>query len=157
MAESVVGGQEEPGVSASLGQRLAGAVGEHVGIVGVGDSVGRASLARQIGRCRARVEQDRVLLFHEIADGKRDTGGRGVGNHVDLLVIDPLAGYVDADIRLVLMVAADDIDRPAFLGQAGILDRHLGRNYRLGSADVGIETRHIVEDADLRDLVGSLR
>ena len=48
-AEGVVGGQEEPGVAAGLGQRLAGAVGEHVGVVGVGDGVGVAGLAGEVG------------------------------------------------------------------------------------------------------------
>ena len=34
VAEGVVGGEEEPGVAAGLHQRLAGAVGQHVGVVG---------------------------------------------------------------------------------------------------------------------------
>src|SRR6267154_5989843 len=33
VAEGIIGGQEKPAVATSLGQRLAGAVGEHVGVV----------------------------------------------------------------------------------------------------------------------------
>jgi hypothetical protein len=34
MAEGIIGSEEEPAFAAGLGQRLAGAVGEHVGVVG---------------------------------------------------------------------------------------------------------------------------
>src|SRR5581483_6446671 len=42
MAECIIGGDEEPSVAAGLHQRLAGAVGEHPGVVGPVHAVGRA-------------------------------------------------------------------------------------------------------------------
>ncbi|MGY2935405.1 hypothetical protein ACVWZ6_005007 [Bradyrhizobium sp. GM6.1] len=51
------------------------------------------------------------------------------------------------------MVAADDVDLPALLEQAGILDRHLDRDHGVRATDVGIEARHVVEHADLDSLV----
>ena len=51
------------------------------------------------------------------------------------------------------MIAADDVDLPALLGQAGILDRHLDRDDRIGAADVGVEARHVVQHADLDGLL----
>jgi len=49
VTEGVVGGQEEPGITARLGERLAGAFGEHVGIVGYRKRVWRAGLAGDVG------------------------------------------------------------------------------------------------------------
>ena len=113
MAEGVVRGQEEPAIAAGLGQSLAGAVGQHVGIVGEGDRVRRAGLAGEIGGRGTRVEQHRILLFDEVADGERDAGIRRVGDDIDLLVVDPLPREVDADVRLVLVIAAQHVDLPA--------------------------------------------
>jgi hypothetical protein len=56
-------------------------------------------------------------------------------------------------LRLVLMVAAEDVDGPAFFRQAGILDCHLDRGHRIGAADVGIQARHVIQHADLDGLV----
>ena len=53
MAEGVVGGEEEPGVAAALDDRLAGAVGQRVGVVGPVDGGRRAGSLGQIGRGRA--------------------------------------------------------------------------------------------------------
>jgi hypothetical protein len=50
-----------------------------------------------------------------------------------------LPGKVDTDVRLVLVIAADDVDLPALLGQARILDGHLDRDDGIGAADVGVE------------------
>jgi hypothetical protein len=61
-----------------------------------------------------------------------------------------------ADIGLVLMVGDHDIDRLAEHGAAGILDRHARGNDRAGAAQVGIEARLIVENADANDAVGYL-
>ena len=153
MAEGIVGGQEEPAVAAGLGQRLAGAVGQHVGIVGVGDRVRRAGLAGEVGRGSARIEQHRVLLLDEIIHRECHAGIRGIGDRIDLVVVDPGPRDVDADVGLVLVIAAHDVDLPALLEQAGILDRHLDRDHRIGAADVGVKARHVVQHADLDGLV----
>ena len=51
VAERIVGGDEEPGVAARLGQRAADALGQHVGVVGELEAPGRALLADEVGRC----------------------------------------------------------------------------------------------------------
>ena len=81
-----------------------------------------------------------------------DARVRRIGDHIDLVVVDPLPCDVDADVGLVLVVAADDLDLPALLREPGILDRHLDRDHGVGAADVGIEARHVVENADLDGL-----
>ena len=64
MAEGVIRGQEEPAVAAGLGQRLAGAMREHIGIVGHRNRVRRTGFAGQVGAGAAGIDQDCVLLFH---------------------------------------------------------------------------------------------
>ena len=115
MTERVVGGQEEPAVAAGLGQRLAGAVGKHIGVIGERDRVRRAGLAGEVGGRGARIEQYLVLFLDEVVDRERDARVRRVGDRIDLVVVDPLPRNVDADIGLVLVVAADDLDLPALL------------------------------------------
>jgi len=157
-AEGVIGGQEEPGIAAGLGQRLAGAVGEHVGVIGIGNGVGVAGLAGEVGARSAVVEQDGVLFLHHVADGKRHAGIRRIGDRIDLLFVDPLPRDIHADVRLVLVIAADHVDLPALRGQTGILHRHLDGHHCVGTTDVGIKARHVAQYADLDDLVvGHLR
>ena len=129
VAERVVGGQKEPAVAAGFGQCLAGAVGKHVGVIGEGNRVRRAGLAGEVGRGGTRIEQDGVLFLDEIAHRQRDAGVRRIGDRIDLVDVDPLPRHVGADVRLVLVVAADDIDLPPLVEQSGILHRHLGGNH----------------------------
>jgi hypothetical protein len=125
----------------------------HVGIVGHRQRVRRAGLAGDVGAGATRIDQDRVLLFHQIGDRERDAGGWRIDDRIELVDVDPLPGNVDADVRLVLMVGGQDIDLPSLGGKAGILDRHFDRRYRIGAADIGIEARHVVQHADLDRLV----
>ena len=156
MAEGVIRGQEEPAVAAGLHQRLAGAVGERPGVVGPVDRIGRALRTGQIRGGRARNQEHLVLFANDLADGERDRGGRHVDDDVDLVDVDPGARDVGADVGLVLMVGADDLDLHAFLLAAEILDRHLRGDDGAGTGDVGIKPRHVVQDADLGHIVGGL-
>ena len=155
--EGVVGGEEEPGVAAGLHDRLAGAVGQRPGVVGPVDRVRRALRAGQVGGGGARDQEHLVLVAHDLVDRERDRGGRHVDDHVDLVDVDPGAHDVRADVRLVLMVGADDLDLHALGGGAEILDRHARGDHRALAAQVGIGARHVVQDADLDDAVGVLR
>jgi len=153
VAEGIVRGQEEPAIAARLGQRLAGAVGKHIGVEGERNRVRRARLAGEVGGGGARIEMHHVLLARHVAHRERNAGIRRVDDGIDLVIVDPLPGDVGAEVRLVLVVAAQHIDLPALRRQAGVLDRHLDRCNRIGTADVGIEARHVVEYTDLDDLV----
>ena len=148
-AERVIRGQEKPRVAASPGQRLPRPVREHIGVIGEGDRVGRACLSGQVRRSAAGIHQHHVLFLDHIADGQRDTGIRRVGDHVDLLDVSPLPRDAHADIRLVLVVAEDDVNGPALVAQARILDRHRGGHHAVGAADIGIKAGLIVQDTDL--------
>jgi hypothetical protein len=60
---------------------------------------------------------------------------------------------VEADIRLVLMVAEHDFHRHS--GSRGkIIGGHLGAQHRTDTLMVGIRTRHVVHDADLERFRG---
>ena len=82
---------------------------------------------------------------------------RHVDDNIDPVIVVPLAGDRAADIGLVLVVGADDLDLLAVDRAAEIGDRHLGRFDRAGAADVGVETRHVVHDANLDEVSGNLR
>ena len=110
MAEGVIGGQEEPGVAAGLHHRLAGAVGQHPGVVGPVHGVGVALRPGEVGGRRAGDDEHLVLGGGDLAHRQRHAGIRHVDDHVDLVDVVPLVGDLRADVRLVLMVAADQLD-----------------------------------------------
>ena len=157
LAERVVGGDEEPRVAARLDDRAAGAVGQHPRVVGPVHGVGRARLAGQVRRRRARREERLALVLGDLVDGERDAGIRHVDDHVDLVDVVPLARDGRADVRLVLVVGRDDLDLVAALLDAGVLDGHLRRGDRARAGEVGVEARHVGQHADLDHVVGNLR
>jgi hypothetical protein len=57
------------------------------------------------------------------------------------------------NVGLVLVVGGNQIDLPAFRRKPGILDRHLGRQRRARATEVGVETRHVGQHADLDGFV----
>src|SRR6202158_4613051 len=92
VTKRVVGGEEEPGVATGLHQRLAGAVGEHPGVVGPVDGVGVALRTGEVRRGRPRYDEDPVLLPGDLADRERDAGIRRIDDQVDLVDVVPLVG-----------------------------------------------------------------
>jgi hypothetical protein len=93
----------------------------------------------------------------DLAHRERHAGVGNVDDHVDLVDVEPLARDRGADVRLVLMIAADELDLHAFGGGIEILDRELRGGNRAGTAEVGIEARHVAEHADLDGSVAVLR
>jgi hypothetical protein len=55
------------------------------------------------------------------------------------------------------VVGADHLDLLALDGAAEILSRHLCGGERALAGSVGIDARHVGEDADLHDVIGDLR
>src|ERR1700739_3933294 len=98
MAEGIVGGDEEPGVLACLDHRLAGDVGERIGVVGPVHRVGRAGGTGGVGGAATGIDVDLVLLAGQRRDRQRYGGGRHVENRVDLLVVVPVPGDGNADV-----------------------------------------------------------
>ena len=97
------------------------------------------------------------LLARDLLHRERDARGRHVGDHVDPVLVEPLAGDRGADVGLVLMVGADDLDLLAVHRAAEIGDRHLRRLDRARAAEIGIEAGHVGEHADLDRIAGDLR
>src|SRR5262249_24332726 len=64
---------------------------------------------------------------------------------------------VRSDIGLVLVIGADDFDLHALGGGAEIVNRHLCRHNGAGAPEVGINSRHVIQHADLDRAVGKLR
>ena len=114
-------------------------LGEHFGPV-------RSELAAP------ETEENLVLLARDLVDRERDAGIRHVDDDVDVVDVEPLPRDVGADVGLVLVVGADDLDLHAVRGRIEILDRHFGGGDRTGAADVGIKARHVGEHADLDGL-----
>ena len=145
LAEGIVGSDEEPGVAAGLHHRLAGAIAP------------ASRCRRSSGSCSANTSvpvrsdvaapetrQHLVLLARQLADRERHAGGRHVDDDVDVVDVEPLPRDVGADVRLVLMIGADDLDLQAVGGGIEILDREPGGDHRAGPADLGEEARHVV-------------
>ena len=104
-----------------------------------------------------RDQEHLVFVAHDLVDRERDRGGRYVNDYVDLAGVDPLAHDVRPDVRLVLMVGADDLNLHALGGGAEILNCHARRDQRAPAAQVGIGARHVVQDPDPDGAVGVLR
>src|SRR5262249_13570319 len=155
LAEGVVGGDEEPGVLAALDHRLAGDVGQRVGVVGPVHSVGRAGGTGDVGGAAAGIDVDLVLLASQRRDRQRGGGGRHVEVRIDLLIVVPVAGDGDADVGLVLVVGIDHLDRLALDLAAVVGHRHLHGGHRSLAGGIRIQARHVGEHADLHDVVGN--
>src|SRR5262249_7356025 len=155
--EGIVGGQEEPGVATGLHDRFSGSVGERPGVIGPVDRIGSAFGAGQIRRRRAGDQKYLVLVAYDLVHCECNRGRPYVDDHVDLVDVDPRAHDVRADVRLVLVVGADDFDFHAFGRGAEILDRHPGRDDGALATEIGVSPRHVVHDADLDASVAILR
>ena len=130
VTEGIVGGEEEPGVAAGLHQRLAGAVGQHPGVIGPVDGVGVAFRPGEVGSRRAGDDEHLVLGGGDLAHRQRHAGVRRVDDQIDLVDVIPLVGKLRADIRLVLMIAGDEFDFDVRIGLGEVGDRQLGGGNR---------------------------
>ncbi len=156
VAERVVGGDEEPGVAAGLDDGVAGAVGEHPGVVGPVHGVRRARLSGEVRGGGAGDDERLALIAGDLVHGERDAGVRHVEDHVHLVDVVPLAREARADVGLVLMIGRHDLDPEASLGRAEILDRQAGSDHRPLAGEVGVQARLVVQHANLDDAVGNL-
>ncbi len=157
LAEDVVGGEEEPRVVAPLHHGAASDLGKRVGVVGPLHRRRRAGLAGEIRRAAAGDKHGLVLLGGEGLNREGDGGGRQVDDGIDLLVVEPVARDSHTDVRLVLMVRADDLDRLAEHLAAEILGRHLRRRQRALAGAVRIDARHVGQHAEFHDVIRDLR
>jgi hypothetical protein len=103
----------------------------------------------EIRTCRTGGDKDLVLLTGNLADCERHTRVRHVGDHVDVIDVVPLVGNLRADIRFVLVVAADHLNFHIRMIFHEIRCRHPGSNHGSDAGRIRIEARHIGEHADL--------
>ncbi len=150
LAESVVRGQEEPGVEPLLDGGKPRHVRLREGVEHVVDGVGTAGFIGQPDRARAVEHDDLAPRFRDLAGGERGGGGGDVENHLDALVVEHVARNVGGKVGLVEMVGDDDLDLATQHLAAEILHRHFGRGLAAGTGDVGIEARHIENAAQLQ-------
>ena len=73
-----------------------------------------------------------------------------------MIDVDPLVGNIGADVGLVLMVGADDLDLDIRVILHEVLRRQLGGGHRAWAGIVGIKARHVGKHADFDvDLLGT--
>ena len=148
VAEGVVGGDEEPGVELLLAQRLHQAVGVGIGIPHPVEGRGPAALARQRQRARGAGDVDLLEGARDLLHRQCGAGVRHVHDQRNALGVVPAPRDRGGDVGLVLMVAADRLDRLAQHRPAHLLDRHPGARQRARTALVGEVAGHVVEHAD---------
>src|SRR5208282_2001671 len=125
-------------------------------VVGPVHSVGIALRPGQVGGRRTGDDEHLVLLGGDLADRECDAGIRHVDDDIDVVDVIPVVGNLGADIRLVLVVAADQLDLHVGMGLGEVGDRHFGGDDRAGAGGVRIKARHVREHPDLDvDLLGT--
>ena len=133
VSECVVGGEEEPGIAAALGDFLGGADRKRVGVEHPLQRVRRTELAVEIGG-PGRMDDEQPLAFvGDVLHGQADRRYRHVDDQVDLVAVVPLPRDTGGDVGLDLMVGGNELDRLAQNLAAEIVDRHLCRDDRAGT------------------------
>ncbi len=156
MAKGVIRGDKEPGIAAGLDDRATGAVSQRHGIVGPVDRGRRAGLAGQVRGSGAGNQEHLALVARDLLDREGNARSRHVDDRVDPVIAEPLIGDRRADIGLVLVVGADQLDLLAVDAAAEIGDRHPRRLDRPRASDIGVEAGHVIEHADLDDITRHL-
>ncbi len=153
VAEGVVGREEEPALAARVHDGRARALGERHGVVGVVHGVGAALLVGQRRGGRAVVDEDALLLLRHLGHGQRRARVGAAEDHRQALRVDPLPRLAGRDIRLVLVVRREQLDRAAQHLAAEVVDRHLDRHRAVLALHVRIQARHVGDEADLHRCV----
>ncbi len=86
---------------------FAGHASSSVGVVDVVNGVGIAIFIGQAGGTCAVVNENAVLLVCHLAYRQSGRGIYSIDDDIDLLPVEPFAGLVGGDIRLVLVIGRD--------------------------------------------------
>ena len=127
---------------------ISGAACERIRVPRIVNAVRRALLVGDDRCARAVDDRDAVLRLRKLHHAQRHRRIHQVGEHHHLLLVDPLACNRNADVRLVLMVGGNHLDRAPEHLAAEIVDRHLDRHHRPGTGDVGKQAGHVGEHPD---------
>ncbi len=156
-AEGIVGRQEEPVLAALLHHGAARALGQRHGVVRVLHGVGAALLVGQRRGAGTVHHEHALLLLRHLGHGQRRARVGAAEEHRQALRVDPLARLAGGDVGLVLVVGGDQLDRHAQHLAAEIVDRHLDRHGAVLAFHVGVQARHVGDEADLHLAVLRLR
>jgi hypothetical protein len=118
--------------------------------------VGRAARPGQVGSRGAGGEEHLVLALDDVVDHERHRGRRYVDDRIDLFGVNPAVGDAGADVRLVLMVAGNDLDLESLACGDEIGDRLARGKNRSRPGWRGVKTRQVGQHADLDRIVGGL-
>jgi hypothetical protein len=147
VAEGVVGGDAVEAPRARLGQRAGGGPGLRPA-VGVPVHRVRAALwPGHVGRGGATVDVRLVLLPRQHVQREGDAAVAHLRDGVHAVAVEPLAGDVQADIGLVLVVRLQDLDVQA-VGDGEVLHGLAGGGDAAGPADVPVGAGHVAQHAD---------
>ncbi len=152
MAEGIVGRQKEPVLATALDNGARRTLGQRHGVIGVVDGVRRAGLVGQRRGARAVVDHHALFLVRHLGQRQRGAGVGTAEDHRQVLGVDPFAGLAGSDVGLVLVVHHQHFDRLAQHLAAKVVNGHLDGSGATLAFNVGIETGHVGDVADL-DLV----
>ncbi len=156
VSEGVIGGQEEPGIAAALGDFLRGADRERARVEHPLQRIRIAEFAVEVGGAGRMGDKQPLALAGDGLHRKPDGRNRHVDNQIDMVAVVPLPGDAGGDVGLDLMVGGNDLDRLAQNRAAEILDRHLRGHDRARAVRGRGGAGHVGEDADLQYVVGNL-
>ena len=111
--------------------------------------IGTAGLVGEPDRARAVEHVDLAARLRDFERGQRGRRRRHVEQHFDTLIVEHVAGDVGGKIGLVEMIGRDDLDLAAEHLAAEIFHRHFRSHLAAGPGDVGVETGHIEDAAEL--------
>ncbi len=129
-------------------------MGHGVGVVGPVHEIRTTRFVGDGGGRRRCQYDDLVPLPRHVHDRERGGRGRHVENRIDRAPIEPFARLRRRDIGLVLVIGKDELDWTAEHLPSEIVDGHLGGGDAAGPSDVGIDTRHVEQEAEPDHLVG---
>ena len=113
------------------------------------NGVGVALRTCEVGCRGARNDEHLILLARDFTDCESNARIGHIDDQVHVVDIEPLIGDAGADVGLVLMVGGNEIDLHVLVAGGEIGNGKLRGSNRAGSADIGIQARHVAEDTDL--------
>ena len=148
VAEGIVCRQKEPAFAAQLHHGLARALGQRYGVIGIVHKVGTALIIGQ-GRSASAVDDvDLFLFIGHFAHGQACAGSGASNQHLHALGVKPFACFAGGDVGFVLVVGCQYFDGLAHQLAAKVINRHLHGHGSTLAIHIGIETRHIGDEAD---------
>ena len=143
VTKGIIGGNKEPALATARNDGLCGNLTRGVCVINVVDAVRSAGLVGQFSAACTGVHGDPFLVPRQFLHRQGAARVQQAGNHIHLLIVNPLAGLGGGDIGLVLMVGADNLNRLTQHLPAKILDRHLHSHLGAFSSERGVDPRHV--------------